>query len=133
MTWQAQSLWGQQNLGSQDLQFGTSTNSTGTGVSGAGSLDPSNSGFSLGWNTPTLQMGLQGLNTLGNIWGAWQSNKLAKDQLNFTKEITNTNLNNQIKSYNTSLEDRSRSRAAVEGQSDTEAQAYIDKNKLTRG
>jgi hypothetical protein len=88
--------------------------------------------FELGWNAPTLQMGIQGLNTIGNIWGAWQSNKLAKDQLNFTKMITNTNLNNQIKSYNTALEDRSRSRAAVEGQSASEAQSYIDRNRLSR-
>lgn len=86
----------------------------------------------LGWNVPTMQMGLQGLNTIGNIWGAWQSNKLARDQLNFTKMITNTNLNNQIKSYNTALEDRSRSRAAVEGQSASEAQSYIDHNRLSR-
>lgn len=86
----------------------------------------------LGFNIPTLQMGIQGLNTIGNIWGAWQSNKLAKDQLNFTKMITNTNLNNQIKSYNTALEDRSRSRAAVEGQSASEAQSYVDRNRLSR-
>lgn len=89
-------------------------------------------GSGMNWQTG-LGMGLQGLNTLGNIWGAWQSNKLAKDQLNFTKMITNANLNNQIKSYNTALEDRSRSRAAVEGQSSAEAQAYVDKNRLTRG
>lgn len=95
---------------------------------------PSSTGAGSGMNWQTgLGMGLQGLNTLGNIWGAWQSNKLAKDQLNFTKMITNANLNNQIKSYNTALEDRSRSRAAVEGQTSAEAQAYVDKNRLTRG
>lgn len=91
------------------------------------------SGFQLGWNAPTLQMGMQGLNTIGNIWGAWQSNKLAKDQLNFTKKIATANLNNQIASYNTALEDRSRSRAAIEGQTSAEAQAYIDKNRLPGG
>lgn len=89
--------------------------------------------FQLGWNAPTLQMGMQGLNTIRNIWGAWQSNKLAKDQLNFTKKIATANLNNQIASYNTALEDRSRSRAAVEGQTSAEAQAYIDKNRLPGG
>lgn len=90
------------------------------------------SGFELGWNAPTLQMGMQGLNTIGNIWGAWQSNKLAKDQLDFTKRITNANLSNQIKAYNTALEDRSRSRAFTEGQSSAEAQAYVDRNRLSR-
>lgn len=95
-----------------------------------GFFNPNNTG--LGWNANTLNFGLQGLNTLGSIWGAYQSNKLAKDQLNFTKQIANANLNNQIKSYNTALEDRSRARAAVEGQTSAEAQAYVDKNRLSR-
>lgn len=83
-----------------------------------------------GWNANTLNFGLQGLNTIGNIWGAWQANKLAKDQLNFTKNFANRNLANQTQSYNTALEDRARARAAVEGQTSAEAQAYIDKNRL---
>lgn len=88
--------------------------------------------FKFGMNAPTINMGIQGLNTLGNLWGAWQSNKLAKDQLNFTKMITNTNLNNQMQAYNTALEDRSRSRAAVEGQSAEQAAAYVSANRLNR-
>ena len=102
----------------------------GGGTGGGGFFDKS-AGF--GMNANTLNFGMQGLNTLGNVWGAWQSNKLAKDQLNFTKMITNTNLNNQIKSYNTALKDRSRSRAAVEGQTSAQAQAYVDENSLSRG
>lgn len=90
-------------------------------------------GFQLGWNVPTMQMGMQGLNTIGNIWGAWQSNRLAKDQLNFTKKIATANLNNQVSSYNTALEDRSRARAAVEGQTSAEAQAYVNRNRLPGG
>lgn len=103
--------------------------------SGFGGLNTmgANDGFKLGWNAPTMQMGMQGLNTVGNIWGAWQSNKLAKDQLNFTKMMANANLNNQMKSYNTALEDRSRSRAVAEGQTSAESQAYVDKNRLSRG
>lgn len=96
------------------------------------SNSPGSVGAGINWGQG-LSMGLQGLSAIGNAWGAWQSHKLAKDQLNFTKMITNTNLNNQIKSYNTALEDRSRSRAAVEGQTSAEAQAYVDKNKLSRG
>ena len=97
------------------------------------SLNNDNMGnFDLGWNVPTIKMGLSGLSTLGNLWGAWQSNQLARDQLNFTKDVTNTNLNNSIKSYNTSLEDRARARGAMEGQTTTETQAYIDKNRLNR-
>lgn len=89
-------------------------------------------GFELGFNAPTLQMGLQGLNTLGNLWGALQSTKLAREQLNFTKNITNTNLNNSIKSYNTALEDRARSRGFTQGQSDTDINNYIAANRLSR-
>ena len=88
-----------------------------------------------GWDlnmSDTLKFGLGGLNTIGNIWGAWQAGRLAKDQLNFTKKIANANLDNQIKSYNTALEDRSRSRAFTEGQSAAEAQAYVDRNRLSR-
>lgn len=97
------------------------------------SLSNANTGnFDLGWNAPTLKMGLSGIGTLGNLWGAWQSNRLARDQLNFTKDVTNTNLNNQIQSYNTALEDRARARGAMEGQTTAETQAYIDKNRLNR-
>lgn len=97
------------------------------------SLDNANTGnFDLGWNAPTLKMGLSGIGTLGTLWGAWQSNRLARDQLNFIKNVTNTNLNNQIQSYNTALEDRARARGAMEGQTTAETQAYIDKNRLNR-
>lgn len=89
-------------------------------------------GFNLGFNAPTLQMGLSGLNTLGNLYGAWQANKLARDQLNFTKNVTNTNLNNSIQSYNTALSDRARSRGFTEGRSDTEVADYISANRLSR-
>ena len=87
-----------------------------------------------GMNANTLNFGMQGLGALGNIWGAWQSHKLAKDQLNFTKDFANRNLANQTQAYNTALEDRGRSRAAAEGQTSAEAAAYLDRNRLpTRG
>ena len=101
------------------------------GIVGGGNLEffnPNNTKF--GWNANTLNFGLQGLQGIGNLWGAWQSNKLAKDQLNFTKDFANRNLANQTKAYNTALEDRGRARAAVEGQTSAEAQAYIDRNRL---
>jgi hypothetical protein len=65
-----------------------------------------------GWNTDTLQTGFQGLATLGNLWGAFQGNKLARKQLSLATDAYNTNLTNQIKSYNTQLEDRIRGRHA---------------------
>ena len=96
------------------------------------SLGDNTENFEFGWNAPSIKMGLGGLNTLGNLWGAWQSNRIARDQLNFTKDVTNTNLNNSIQSYNTSLEDRARARGAMEGQSSSNVQSYIDKNRLSR-
>lgn len=86
----------------------------------------------LGFNVPTFQLGLGALGSLANIYGGFQANKLAKDQLSFTKDITNTNLNNSIQSYNTALEDRARSRATAENRSQSSADEYIEKNKLSR-
>lgn len=86
----------------------------------------------LGLNIPTFQLGLGALGSLANIYGGFQANRLAKDQLSFTKDITNTNLNNSIKSYNTALEDRARSRAVAENRDQSTADEYIEKNKLSR-
>lgn len=130
MSWQPQSQWGQDLFSPNSLNFG---NNTSFGMPSQMAGGGGNS-FQVGWNMPTFQLGLQGLNTIGNIWGAWQANKLAKDQLNFTKNFANRNLENQTAAYNTALEDRARARAAVEGQTSAEAQAYIDRNRLpTRG
>lgn len=84
----------------------------------------------LGFNMGTGRLLLGGLNTIGNLWMAWQANKLAKQQFNFQKDITNTNLANQIQSYNTTLDDKIRSRAVTEGQTPEQAQAYMDQHKL---
>lgn len=86
----------------------------------------------LGLNIPTFQLGLGAIGSLANIYGGFQANRLAKDQLSFTKDITNTNLNNSIKSYNTMLEDRARSRAVAENRDQSTADEYIEKNKLSR-
>lgn len=92
----------------------------------------SGSANQFGMNIPTFQLGLGALGSLANIYSGFQANKLAKDQLNFAKSVTNTNLNNQIKSYNTALEDRARSRATAENRDQSTADAYIAANKLTR-
>lgn len=92
----------------------------------------SGSASQLGMNVPTFQLGLGALGSLANIYSGFQADKLAKDQLNFANSVTNTNLNNQIKSYNTALEDRARSRAVAENRDQSSADAYIAANKLTR-
>lgn len=93
-----------------------------------GAANPS--GFGLNMNT--AQFGLGALQTLGGLYGALQSNKLARDQFNFTRDFANTNLNNSIQSYNTQLADRARARAVVEGQSDADRDRYVADNSLSR-
>lgn len=123
------SYWG--NLG----QYGTSNPSSsslssGTNLTGSGGIGSAQN--TLGLNIPTMQLGLAGVGALGNLWGAYQSNKLAQNQFNYTKQITDTNLANQIQSYNTSLADRASSRGSMEGWSDEQKQSYIDQNKLSK-
>ncbi|ANJ65301.1 putative structural protein [Erwinia phage vB_EamP_Rexella] len=86
----------------------------------------------LGLNLPTAQLGLSGLASIGNLWGAFQSNKLANSQFNYAKQVSDTNLANQMKSYNTALSDRATSRASVEGWDDAQTQDYINKNSLSK-
>ena len=101
-------------------------------LSNIGSNTDTGLGAGLGMNVGTGQLALGGLGALNSIFGGLQSGRLAKDQFNFTKDITNTNLNNSVKSYNTALEDRVNSRAAVQGESSSWAQDYLDKNRLSR-
>lgn len=72
----------------------------------------------LGANIDTLKLGLGGLQSIAGIWNAMESNKLAKKQFNLNSGILNTNLANSIKAYNSTLDDRLRSRQVVEGTSD---------------
>lgn len=118
-------------LGGLGMQMPGATPASPLSVLGSGN-DLSADSFNFGANIPTLRMGLSGLNTLGNLWGAWQAQGLARDQLNFTRNVTNTNLNNSIQSYNTALADRARARGVAEGQSSDEVNNYIASNRLTR-
>ena len=93
---------------------------------GAGGYQP----LEFGMNIPTAQLGLNGLGTLGELWGSFQSNKLARDSLNFQKDFAQKNLANSIKSYNTALTDRATSRGFVQGDSKDTTQQYINDNKL---
>ena len=94
------------------------------GRSGGGGLFAGMSGMD------KAQTALGGLQTIGGLWAAFQSAKMAKKQFQFTKKTTEANMANQIKSYNTALDDKSRSRAMVESQTPEVSAAYIEKNKL---
>lgn len=72
----------------------------------------------LGMNLDTLKLGVGGLQTVAGIWNAMQQNKLANKSFKLNEGILNTNLANQIKSYNLTLDDKLRSRQVVEGSSD---------------
>lgn len=86
----------------------------------------------IGFNLPTAQLGLQGLGSLANIFAAFQAQGLAKKQFDFSKNIANTNLDNQVKSYNTALTDRITSRAKAQGMTDDEVANYLSENRLSR-
>jgi hypothetical protein len=86
----------------------------------------------LGWNMPTMELGLKGLGSAFNLWNAFQANKIAKDQLAWSKEFGNANLNNSIKSYNTQLDDRAASRMSSMGWTPEQVAAYTEKNKVSR-
>lgn len=122
------------NLGLQMPGAGGTIAGAAPGIGGGGPLPIQGGGIlgAPGMNIPTLQLGLGMLSSLGGLYGAFQANKLARDSFNYTKDVTNTNLNNQIKSYNTALEDRYRSRAVQEGRSQESAQEQIDRNRLSR-
>ena len=83
------------------MQYGGQTATSGL------NLNQSN-GF--GFNMPTLQLGLQGLNAISGLYFGSKAMGMAKDQFNFSKQMAQTNLRNQVNAYNTSLEDRLRTR-----------------------
>ena len=84
----------------------------------------------LGWNIGTGQLVLGGIGTIGNLWSAWQAQKLAKEQFNYQKGITDTNLANQIQSYNTALSDRMTARGFMQGDSQSTIDQYIAENSM---
>lgn len=89
-------------------------------------------GSGFGLNLGTAGAALGGLQALGSLLQGNKALKLGQDQLKFQKEVTNTNLNNSIKSYNTSLEDRLTARGRVQGDDPAATQARIERDRLTR-
>lgn len=75
-------------------------------------------------------LGLQGIQTIGGLIGAFGSLSLANKQYDLQKSVLNTNLSNQIAAYNTTLADKERSRAVMEGQTSGQQSAYLAANQL---
>ena len=84
----------------------------------------------LDWNIGTGQLVLGGIGTIGNLWSAWEAQKLAKEQFNYQKGITDTNLANQVQSYNTALSDRINARGFVQGDNQSTIDRYIEENSI---
>ena len=97
---------------------------------GAPTMGQTTAATGLGFNLGTGQLALGTLGTMGNLWAAFQAQKLAKEQFQFQKGVTNTNLANQIQSYNTSLVDRINARSHMQGDSQATTDAYIATNSL---
>jgi len=111
----------------------TAVNAYGLNPFQAQQLQSFNQNNSFGFNMPSLKLGIDGLSALGGIWAANKGLQQAKAQFNFQKDITNANLNNSIKSYNTLLSDRIEARAAQQGNMSKEAVAdYKRLNQLSR-
>ena len=90
----------------------------------------SNAAIPLDWNIGTGQLVLGGIGTIGNLWNSWQAQKLAKEQFNYQKGITDTNLANQIQSYNTALSDRITARGFIQGDNQSTIDQYIEENSM---
>lgn len=93
---------------------------------------PNAQGNGLGMNLGTAGLALGGLQSLNNLLQGNKAFNLAKDQFRFQKDVANANLNNSIKSYNSSLEDRLRSRGVAQGTDAATVQDEIERKRLTR-
>ena len=89
-----------------------------------------NSSFGMNFNTMNNVMG--GLSSLGQLWQSHQASKLAKDQWKTQKSVLNTNMMNQIQSYNNSLKDRLDSRAKMEGRDQSSADKQYEERQARR-
>lgn len=121
------------------LQNAASGNQTPQGIIGPGvgqQVAPQVGGVNNNWATPldwnigTGQLVLGGIGAIGNLWNSWQAQKLAKEQFNYQKGITDTNLANQIQSYNTALMDRINARGYMQGDNQTTIDQYIEENSM---
>lgn len=100
------------------------------GASAAGAAEPKGIWNWLGENSGSIKNIAETVGGLAQVWGGLQSNKTAREALNFTKSSYQTNLANSIQSYNTALENSARGAAAQNGWNKKRTNKYIEDNKL---
>jgi len=83
-------------------------------------------------NKDLLSGAFKAFQTGAGLYGGMQQLDLAKKQFNSMREFGNININNQMKSYNTRIADRSRARGFTEGQSPEDMASYTSRNSLSR-
>lgn len=98
-----------------------------------GALDRYTAGLGKMQTKDWIGAGIGGVQTLGSLIGAFGSLGLAKKQYGLQKRMMETNLTNSVQAYNTALEDKARSRAVAEGQTDSQRDEYIRSHSATTG
>jgi hypothetical protein len=94
-----------------------------TGGSSSGFLDNADGSTNFGGIAKLLA-------GLGGLYTGFTGNQQARRSLNFTKDAFNRQNAQNVKTYNNYLEDRARSRYAIEGRPQSEADAFIKKQSL---
>lgn len=110
---------GIQNAGSR---LGTGTTNTGTDK------------FRIWGEGGGMDLGIQGIGVLGNLYQGYNANKLAKQGLRQNANQFNLNFNNQVKSHNTALSSKYRDTLTTRGYSgaalDNAVAQYMQTNGL---
>lgn len=83
-----------------------------------------------GLDLDKLGTAFDGLKSIFGIWGGMKQLGMARDAYDFEKKSYQENVANQKKTYNSTLEDRQRARAAFAGESDASVDEYVKKHKL---
>lgn len=71
-----------------------------------------------------------GIQAAGNIFMAFQNNKLAREQFSFQKDAYRTNLANESQAYNTNLAGSAKAAMGFEGRSQDEIDTYVANNRI---
>lgn len=122
------------NLNSNNFGWQAAPNGQQTGIQSAiynkPTFNPDGTGIAGGLNFEGIGNIMSGLGSVAQIFSSLKAMGLAEDQLDFQKSAFNTNLKNQTKSYNTALEDRTRSRYHSEGRTSSDVDNYLAKHSI---